>query len=472
MIAYYAVLSLGAVVVNANPMYTSRELTHILVETGATVLFTFDHVLSTVRKTVENTPIRHVVATAVSDFIGAPGGRVAQPIELEESWYHFVELLDSTPVRRWPRVEVEPHDPAVIVFTGGTTGTPKGAVLTHHNLVAATMQVTEWGAPVQHLDPLPSRTVLGAIPFFHIYGNVCVLNWGMLNCATQILLPRFDIDEVVDLLNAVERISYFPAVPTMIVGLLNHPAAAQMDLAYTIRCLNSGSAPLSREVIWQLHDLDIFYTEGLGMTETTALAMANPLMGLKKVGSVGIPYIDTEIRLVDPINGTEDVGVGEPGELLVKSPLVMKEYWNRPDETAAQLRDGWLATGDIVERDEDWYFYVVDRKKDMIIAGGYNIYPREIDEVLHQHPKVLDACAVGVPDAYRGETVKAFVVLKPGLSATAEELIAFCRERLAAYKAPKLVELRDSLPQSAVGKVLRRMLRDEEAAGGSSTAGE
>ena len=324
------------------------------------------------------------------------------------------------------------------------------------------MQVTEWGAPAQHHNPIESRNVLGVIPYFHVYGNTCVLNWSMLNCATQILLPRFDIDEVVEVLGRVGRLSFFPAVPTMIIALLNHPAAAKLDLAHIIRCLNSGSGPLAQEVIWQLYDLGIFYTEGLGMTETSSLAFANPLMGMKKVGSIGIPYIDADVRLVDPVEGREEVGANEPGEILIKSPLVMREYWNRPEETAAQLRDGWLSTGDIAVRDDDSYFFVVDRKKDMIIAGGYNIYPREIDEVLHQHPKVLNACSVGVPDAYRGETVKAFVVLKSGQSATAEEIVAFCRERLAAYKAPKLVEFRASLPQSAIGKVLRRILRDEE----------
>ena len=462
VIAYYAALSLGAIVVNVNPMLTPRELAGILGETGATVLFTCEQVLAGVRSALAGSPVRHVVATSVTDFVGAPGGRVSSRLEMEAGWHHFVTLLESSPVRRWPRVTVGPEDPALIVFTGGTTGVPKGAVLTHRNVVAAAMQVTEWGAPAQHHNPIESRNVLGVIPYFHVYGNTCVLNWSMLNCATQILLPRFDIDEVVEVLGRVGRLSFFPAVPTMIIALLNHPAAAKLDLAHIIRCLNSGSGPLAQEVIWQLYDLGIFYTEGLGMTETSSLAFANPLMGMKKVGSIGIPYIDADVRLVDPVEGREEVGANEPGEILIKSPLVMREYWNRPEETAAQLRDGWLSTGDIAVRDDDSYFFVVDRKKDMIIAGGYNIYPREIDEVLHQHPKVLNACSVGVPDAYRGETVKAFVVLKSGQSATAEEIVAFCRERLAAYKAPKLVEFRASLPQSAIGKVLRRILRDEE----------
>jgi len=200
------------------------------------------------------------------------------------------------------------------------------------------------------------------------------------------------------------------------------------------------------------------------MSESTSLGISNPVFGLKKAGSIGIPFPDTDVRLVDVEAGQEDVPQGEPGEIIIKSPLIMKEYWGNPEETAGQIRDGWLYTGDIAVRDEDDYFFIVDRKKDMIIAGGYNIYPREIDEVLYQHPKIADAVTVGVPDEYRGETVKAFVVLKEGEAAEPEEIISFCRGKLAAYKSPKLVEFRDALPKSAVGKILRKVLREEEKA--------
>jgi long-chain acyl-CoA synthetase len=470
VIAYYAVLSIGAVVVNVNPMYTAAEIKHVLRNAEVSALVTFDLVLDAVRAAARAVGLGRVVVCGLADFAGTAGGRVSAKIELEDGWRHFVDLVHEARDRRPPHVDVQADAPAMLQYTGGTTGVPKGAVLTHRNLVAAAMQVVAWGEPLAGLDPPERRTVIAAIPYFHVYANTCVLNWSMLTCATQILTPRFDLDEFVDLLSRLDRVSFFPAVPTMIIGLLGHPRAQALDLGYKVRCLNSGAAPLPRDVIRDLHDRGIFLIEGMGLTETSSLAFANPMLGRKKVGSVGVPYIDADVRLVDPDGSGREVGVGEPGEILIKSPLVMREYWRNPGQTADQLRDGWLATGDIAVRDEDWYFFVVDRKKDMIIAGGFNIYPREIDEVLHQHPKVMTAVSVGVPDAYRGETVKAFVVLKPGATATAEEIIAFCRERLAAFKAPKLVEFRHSLPQSTVGKVLRRILREEEATGRDSPA--
>jgi long-chain acyl-CoA synthetase len=228
--------------------------------------------------------------------------------------------------------------------------------------------------------------------------------------------------------------------------------------------LNSGAAPMPVELIDQARDMGIYFSEGWGMSETTSLGIANAVMGLKKVGSIGIPFPDTDVKLVDVEKGKQEVPKGEPGEIIIKSPLLMKEYWNNPEETAGQIKDGWLFTGDIAVQDEDDYFAIVDRKKDMIIAGGYNIYPREIDEVLFQHPKVADAVSVGIADEYRDETLKAFVVVKEGERVTEAEIIDFCKEKLAAYKAPKLVEFRSELPKSAVGKVLRKVLREEEAA--------
>jgi long-chain acyl-CoA synthetase len=217
------------------------------------------------------------------------------------------------------------------------------------------------------------------------------------------------------------------------------------------------------ELIEQVKDMGIFFSEGYGLTESTSLGISNPVLGLKKVGSIGIPFIDNDVRLVDLQEGIHDVPRGEPGEIIMKGPLIMQGYWNNPQETAGQLKNGWLYTGDIARQDEDDYFFIVDRKKDMIIAGGFNVYPREIDEVLFQHPKIQEAVSVGIADKYRGETVKVYIVLKPGETATAEEIIAFCREKLAAYKVPKLVEFRTSLHKSAIGKVLRKILREEEA---------
>jgi long-chain acyl-CoA synthetase len=288
------------------------------------------------------------------------------------------------------------------------------------------------------------------------------MSTSLFNSATQILVPRFDVDEMLDLIGNLEEITFFPAVPTMINAMINHPKAASIDLGKKIGLMNSGAAPMPVEMIDQIKDMGIFFSEGWGMSETTSLGMSNPQLGLKKAGSIGIPFPDTDIRLVDVEEGVEDVKKGEPGEILIKSPLIMKGYWNRPEETAHELKDGWLHTGDIAVQDEDDYFHIVDRKKDMIIAGGYNIYPREIDEVLFQHPKIADAVAVGINDAYRGETIKAYVVLKPGEAADEKDIINFCRQKLAAYKSPKMVEFRESLPKSTVGKVLRKILREEE----------
>ena len=284
----------------------------------------------------------------------------------------------------------------------------------------------------------------------------------MFNCATQIQVPRFNIDEMMNLLANVKEITFFPTVPTLINALINHPKAAELDLAKKLKLLNSGAAPIPVEMIEQIRDMGIFFSEGYGLSESTSLGISNPILGLKKVGSIGIPFPDNDVRLVDIQDGKEEVPQGQPGEIIMKGPLIMKGYWNNPEETAGQLRDGWLYTGDIAIRDEDGYIFIVDRKKDMVIAGGFNIYPREIDEVLFQHPKVQDAVSVGIHDKYRGETMKAFVVLKPGQKATEEEIISFCKGKLAAYKVPKLVEFREALPKSAVGKVLRKVLRDEE----------
>jgi long-chain acyl-CoA synthetase len=266
------------------------------------------------------------------------------------------------------------------------------------------------------------------------------------------------------ILAGFEEISFFPSVPTMINAIINHPKAPELNLARKLGLLNSGAAPMPVELIDQITEMGIFYGEGWGMSETTSLGISNPILGLSKVGGIGIPWPDTDVKLVDVEEGKEEVPQGEPGEIIIKSPLVMKEYWNNPEETAGQLKDGWLYTGDIAVRDGDDYFFIVDRKKDMIIAGGFNIYPREIDEVLYEHPKIQDAVTIGVPDEYRGETVKAFIVPKEGETITDEEVFAFCEERLAAYKRPKFVEFRDSLPKSAVGKILRKELRAEEEA--------
>ncbi len=464
IIAYYAALNLGAVVVNLNPMYTLEELKALASDTGVSTLFTFDMVLPNIRALCQSVDIVRVVVTRVTDYIDGFGQSTPSELELEEDWHHFSLLLENASGTRLPWIDIQPDDPALIQFTGGTTGLPKGAVLTHGNLVAATLQCSLWGSAFTDLTPPERRNVMALLPFFHVYGTIVVLSWGMFNSATQILVPRFELDEFMGLLANFKRITFFPAVPTMINAVINHPKAEEMELGKKLGLFNSGGGPMPTELIDQTRDMGITYGEGWGMSETTSLGIANPLLGMKKAGSIGIPFPDTDVRVVDIAEGEADVAQGEPGELIVRSPLTMKEYWNNPEETAGQLKNGWLYTGDIVVQDEDDYFAIVDRKKDMIIAGGYNVYPREIDEVLYQHPKVADAVAVGIPDEYRGETVKAFVVPKPGEILTEDDIIGFCREKLAAYKSPKIVEFRTELPKSAVGKILRKVLRDEEAA--------
>lgn len=457
VVAYLATISLGAIVVNVNPLYTSEELRHIITTTGMDTLFTFDMNLPVVRPLAKDLGVKRVIVTKVKDYIKGQTVSTARSLDLEEGWLHFSELIEGCPTTTIPRITIDPEDPALIQFTGGTTGFPKGAVLTHGNIVAATLQSLLWGGP----PPERNLFVLGVLPLFHVYGNISVMNWGLVSGATQILLPTFNLDEVMDTIEKFPEISYFPAVPTMITAVVNHPRTGELNLDRRIKLLNSGGAPMPSELIERVSEMGIAFGEGWGMSESTALGTANPLLA-HRTGSIGIPMPDNDIRLVDPENGTEDVKPGEPGEIILRGPVVMREYWNNPEETRDQLRDGWLYTGDIAQTDGDGYLYIVDRKKDMIIAGGFNIYPREIDEILYQHPKVKEAVAVGVPDAYRGETVKAFVVLKDGEMATEKDIIDFCREKMTAYKVPKIVEFRSEIPKSAVGKILRKILRDEE----------
>ncbi len=463
LIAYYAVLSLGAIVVNLNPMYTAEEIKLMATITDMTTLITFDMVLPAIRAFYHEIKIPRVIVTQVTDFIKGVDVSTAASLELEKGWHHFSTMIEGCSNTRRPRIQIDPAAPAIIQFTGGTTGIPKGAVLTHANVVAGTLQCSVWGS-TSHLVAFERRNVIAMLPYFHAYGNIVVLNWAAFNCATQIQMPRFQIDEMMDLLANFAEITYFPTVPTLINALINHPKAIELNLAKKIKLLNSGAAPIPVELIDQIRDMGIFFSEGYGLTESTSLGISNPILGLKKVGSIGIPFPDNDVRLVDIENGTEDVPQGEPGEIIMKGPLIMQGYWNNPDETVGQLKDGWLYTGDIAVMDEDSYIFIVDRKKDMIIAGGFNIYPREIDEVLFQHDKVQEAVCVGLADEYRGETVKAYVVLKPGQQATEEEIISFCRQKLAAYKVPKMVEFRESLPKSAIGKILRKILRQEEMA--------
>jgi long-chain acyl-CoA synthetase len=460
-IAYWSTLMTGAIVVNLNPMYTYDELKAIADDTGITGLFTFDMVLPNVKPLCKTVNIPLVIVTRLTDFVNGAGVSTSEELGLEEGWHHLSQLLDQSTNKIPPRVPLEPDDPAIIQFTGGTTGIPKGAVLTQYNTVAAAIQCARWGCAGLDDLPLERRQVLCVLPYFHVYGEVCCVLYCTFTFATQVILPRFDIDEVVNTLMLFPEILYWPCVPTMLQALLNHPRVGELDLPLRTDFVNTGASPCPMELIQQALDMDIYYSEGWGMSETAALGISNPTQGKKKPGSAGIPFPDVDIRLVDP-ETLQDVPQGERGEIWMKGPTVMKEYWNNPEETAQTLVDGWLRTGDVAYLDEDGYVFIVDRTKDMIIAGGYNIYPRDIDEVLFKHPKVKDVITVGIPDQYRGETLKAFVQLVEGQTATEEELIAFCREHLAAYKVPRLFEFRKELPRTNTGKALRRLLREEE----------
>ncbi len=464
LIAYYALLHLGAIVVNLNPLYTPSELAHAISLTEPKFIFTFDMFLEKARQGVEQAGLSRLIVTRITDYIDAFPVSTGEELGLSQDELHFSELLDSSDKALVPEVDIDPDDPAVIIFTGGTTGTPKGAVLTHGNYVSSTLAVCIWGERSIRDIPVGQRRNLSILPLFHVYGQLCCLHHSVFFLATMYLVPRFELDEIFELIKSVEDFSFFPAVPTLINALANDPRADEIDLAHKINLINNGGGPIPTELIKTLNARDYVFSEGWGMTETCSMGITSPVMGMKKPGSIGVPLIDAQVKLVDLATGENQVPIGEPGEIAIKAPYVMKEYWNDPEETAAALRDGWLYTGDLAVQDEDGYCFIVDRKKDMVIAGGYNIYPREIDEVLHTHPKVAEAISLGVPDEYRGETIKAFVVLVPDQTAGEQEIIDFCREKLAAYKVPTLVEFREELPKNAVGKLLRRVLRDEEMA--------
>jgi long-chain acyl-CoA synthetase len=457
IIGYYAVLRIGAIAVSVNPLYTERELNHQLNDSGTETIICLDMLIENVRRVKETTPLNRVVVTRVTDYMMPELRKASGAYDLRAAEVGFMDLLAKAGEGPLPVVEVHPEDPAVLQYTGGTTGLSKGATLSHRNIVANALQTSMWGKDIM---PPGESVYLVVIPIFHSYGMTCAMNNGILNGAKMVLIPRFDINDMLKAF-ANHDVTYFPGVPTLFTAILNHPDAHKSGLD-RVGLFNSGSAPLPLETFHGITSLGISLTEGYGLSEASPVTHSTPILGVRKPGSIGIPFPDTDARIVDTEDWQKELPIGAEGELIVKGPQVMLGYWNKPKETENALRDGWLLTGDIARMDEDGYFYIVDRKKDLIIAGGYNIYPREVDEVLFSHPKILEACAVGVPDPYRGETVKAFIVLRPGESATQEEIVAYCKENMAVYKVPKIIEFRQSLPKSTVGKILRKELKAEE----------
>jgi long-chain acyl-CoA synthetase len=466
VICYYGTLMAGGTVVMTNPLYTERELIHQLNDSGAETIITLDLLYSRVAAVKASTPLKRLIVTSVGDFLPF-FKKILYPLVQKKQGDHpqityggdvepFLSVLKESatnPVT--PEVDPE-KDIALLQYTGGTTGLAKGVMLTHRNLVANTLQCQA----VMYKFVRGRERILAALPLFHVYGMTTVMNKGISIAAEIILVPKFNAKQILKLIDKTKP-TLFPGAPTMYIGLINHPDLPKYDLSSITACV-SGSAPLPVEVQRRFEELTGGrLVEGYGLTEASPVTHSNPIWGKRVNGSIGLPWPDTDCRIVDPATG-EELPQGEIGELAVKGPQVMLGYWNRPEDTAAVLRDGWLLTGDMGYMDAAGYFYIVDRKKDMIIAGGYNIYPREVEEVLFEHPAVQEAAVIGVPDPYRGETVKAFIVLKEGAQVSEEELENHCRKRLAAYKIPRLYEFRKELPKTMVGKVLRRQLQEEE----------
>lgn len=461
VVATFAILRLGAIVVNVNPLYTPREVLVVAQDSGMKAMLALDQLAPVTLAVRDETGIEHVIVTSAAEYSAA-----ALPCPQVEGTLRLADLLADAPEPDLPRVDINPdEDVAVLQYTGGTTGVPKGAMLTHYNIFANVIQTEAWA----HRTPRRGEeTYLLVIPYFHIYGFTVGMMAGTWQGAQQVLIPKYDVDA---LLSAIRDYSptYFPAVPTIYISLLNHPKAIEYGVD-KIRTFNSGSAPLPVEVIEQFERVTGgTLNEGYGLSEASPVTHSTAMLARRKPGSIGLPLPDTDIRIVDLETGTREVGVGEEGELCIAGPQVMKGYWNREDETEIALRRDetgrtWLYTGDVARMDEDGYSYIVQRKKDMIIVSGFNVYPSEVEGVLYTHPAVMEAGVIGIDDAYRGEAVKAFVVLKQGAAATPEELIEHCKGSLAEFKVPSQVELRESLPKTAVGKILHRVLREEEQA--------
>ncbi len=439
-IVTYAIYRLGGVLVQVNPMYQPYELAHIFKDSGAGWLISRQEQQQKV----------HDIGLANQITMIATDGKDEQTASL----YQWIDEGR----KQLPPLDIQPkEDIAVLQYTGGTTGRPKGAMITHFNVVNNFYQnFISYGGVYKR----SSESTLGIAPLFHGMG-MANMNTAIFTGSTYIVVARFEVNKVLELIRKY-RPTVIAGSPTMYIALLHHPDLIEDDLR-SLKICGCGSAPMPVEVINAFEKKSgAIIVEGYGLTEATTAVSRNPMTGVRKIGSIGIPLSSTDIKIVDLESGTQEVNVGEPGELLVKGPQVMKGYWKNPEATKQTIQNGWLYTGDVVTMDKDGYLYISGRKKEMIIAGGYNIYPAEIEEVLYGHPAVSEAVVYGIPDTYRGETVKASIVLKDGMSVTEDEIINWCRERLAAYKTPRFVDIRAEFPKTAVGKILRRSFVEEE----------
>jgi long-chain acyl-CoA synthetase len=471
VIAYYATLMIGGIVVPCNPQYVARELKHQFNDSGTKVAVTLSMTYPLVKQIRAETQVEHVIVTNIKEYFPAllrtlftvakekKEGHF-QDLSGDANTYWFQDRLAQAAPKPSP-VEVTPDDTGVLMYTGGTTGVSKGAQLTHRNLVANALQVRWW-----MFDSKEGKEVmLTALPLYHSYSMTVCMNHTVYLGGSMILIPNPRIlDHVLKSINK-HRPTLFPGVPALYVSVSNCPDIKKYDVS-SIRACISGAAGLPPEVQESFEKLTGGkLVEGYGLSEATPVTHCNPIYGKRKEGSwIGVPMSDTEAIVTDLDTGERALEVNEIGELCIRGPQVMKGYWNMPTETENSLRGGWLHTGDIARMDTDGFFQIVDRKKDMILGtGGFNIYPREVEDVLYEHPKVLEAAVAGVPiGAEKGERVKAYVVLKPGETATEQEIIDYCRDNLAYYKVPKFVEFRSELPKTMVGKVLRRVLVEEE----------
>ena len=473
VICFYGAMKAGAIVVPCNPLYKEKELEFQIENSGSEAVVLLNSVVRVndfysefAKCRPRLAKVKHVFVTTVTDFLPPIKKQLAGPLKKigKVSAPDSINLVDF--LKREPKDEPNTdslkidslNDLAVIQYTGGTTGVSKGAMLTHYNLVSNAIALSKWSG----LSGAEGTTI-AVIPFFHIYGMTVAMNSPIYGGEKIVLLPSFDPKEVLETIDK-EKIAVFPGVPTMYIALLNNPEIGRYSLHTVKQCL-SGAAGLPLEVMKKFDAATGGnLVEGYGLTEASPVTHVNLVRAgtQPKAGSIGFPLPDTDAKIVDIETGMKDLAVGETGELAVNGPQVMKGYWNSPEETKNVFRGEWLLTGDIARQDGDGYFYIVDRKKDMIDASGFKVWPREVEEVLFTHPDVKEAAVIGVPDQYRGENVKAFVVLKDKSKNPGEEAIrSYCKERIAAYKVPRMVEFRDSLPKSLVGKVLRRKLREE-----------
>jgi long-chain acyl-CoA synthetase len=468
VVAYYAILKIGGIAVMNNPLYSDRELKHQFNDSGSKLLVTIDLLANRMIDLRPETKIKQIIYTSIGDYLPFPKNllfplvakkkNLAADVKPAENVYRWKDLPAKSHPRS-PDVELTFDDIAMYQYTGGTTGVSKAVMITHGNLSKQVQQVAAWFPTFDS-----NEVMLGALPFFHVFGLTTAMNLAIFQGWGDILIPKPQPDALLEAIRKFKP-SFAPLVPTMYIGILNNPAIDKTDLTSIKGCF-SGSSPLPLEIIRDFENkTGAVIVEGFGLTESSPVTHVNPFAGGKrKAGSIGIPIPDTDCRIVSFNDGNTDVPVGESGELLVRGPQVMKGYRNNPEETATTLTDGWLHTGDIAKMDEDGYFYIVDRKKDMIISGGCNVYPRHIEEVFYENPRIQEACAIGIPHSTRGEAVKVFAVLKKGETATQEELIEYCTDKLARYKLPTEIEFRDDLPKTNMGKILKKELREAEMA--------